>query len=316
MDNNQAKNINNKNNNGRELFYGIIAVAIFIVMAVGATFAYFTATARSANSSVSTKSTTLELEYISYGSAWSKDDLIPADTTISEYSVEYQTDITPNNLCMDDYGNSICSVYEFQVRNPANSPQTVTLNIVSEVNGFANLNAMAYELSIEDNDKYGSVENGNGTNDPTFKNAIDDPTDGAIPVVDGNGNELYTETPIYINRDGVKKTLLQYNSSEDKENPVLKSSIDRQVIQVTEANQDADASEKTVKLAENITIDGGQTRTFVIVLYVKNINEDQTKVDASKEFTGRVVVSTGDGTTGVSGQISAAGDALLQSQGE
>lgn len=316
MDNNQAKKINNKNNNGRELFYGIIAVAIFIVMAVGATFAYFTATARSANSSVSTKSTTLELEYISYGSAWSKDDLIPADTTISEYSVEYQTDITPNNLCMDDYGNSICSVYEFQVRNPANSPQTVTLNIVSEVNGFANLNAMAYELSIEDNDKYNSKENGNGTNDPTFKNAKDDPTVGAIPVVDGDGNELYTETPIYVNRDGVKKTLLQYNSSEDKENPVLKSSIDRQVIQVTEANKDADASEKTVKLAENITIDGGQTRTFVIVLYVKNINEDQTKVDASKEFKGRVVVSTGDGTTGVSGQISAAGDALLQSQGE
>lgn len=316
MDNNQAKNINNKNNNGRELFYGIIAVAIFIVMAVGATFAYFTATARSANSSVSTKSTTLELEYISYGSAWSKDDLIPADTTISEYSVEYQTDITPNNLCMDDYGNSICSVYEFQVRNPANSPQTVTLNIVSEVNGFANLNAMAYELSIENNDKYNSKENGNGTNDPTFKNAKDDPTVGAIPVVDGDGNELYTETPIYVNRDGVKKTLLQYNSSEDKEHPVLKSSIDRQVIQVTEANKDADASEKTVKLAENITIDGGQTRTFIIVLYVKNINEDQTKVDASKEFTGRVVVSTGDGTTGVSGQISAAGDALLQSQGE
>lgn len=315
MDNNQEKNINNKKNNGRELFYGVIAVAIFIVMAVGATFAYFTATAKSANSSVSTKSTTLELEYISYGSAWSKKDLIPADTNISEYSVEYQTDITPNNLCMDDYGNSICSVYEFQVRNPANSPQTVTLNIVSEVNGFANLNAMAYELSIEDNEKYNSKENKNGTNDPIFKNAKDDPTVGAIPVVDGDGNELYTETPIYVNRDGVKKTLLQYNSSEDKEHPVLKSSIDRQVIQVTEANKDADASEKTVKLAENITIDGGAIKTFVIVLYVKNINEDQTKADASKEFTGRVVVSTGDGTTGVSGQISAAGDALLQSKG-
>lgn len=314
MDKNQVKNT--KNNNGRELFYGVIAVAIFIVMAVGATFAYFTATARSANSSVSTKSTTLELEYISYGSAWSNDDLIPSDTTVSEYSVEYQTDITPNPLCVDDYGNSICSVYEFQVRNPANSPQTVTLNIVSEVNGFANLNAMAYELSIENNDKYISTENNNGKNDPKFKLNAEDLTEGAITVVDGNNNELYGETPIYINRDGVKKTLLKYNSSEDKEHPVLKSSIDRQVIQVTEANQGADASEKTVKLAEDITIDGGAIKTFAIILYVKNINEDQTKVDASKEFTGRVVVSTGDGTTGVSGEISAAGDATLQSQGQ
>ena len=36
-----------KIDNGRELFYGVVAIASFIVMAVGATFAYFTATASS-----------------------------------------------------------------------------------------------------------------------------------------------------------------------------------------------------------------------------------------------------------------------------
>ena len=123
MDNNQTNNQMNKENkqkNGRELFYGVIAIASFIVMAVGATFAYFTATASSANSSIGTGSTTLELQYISYGSAWSHYDLIPSDTTVTEYSVEYQNDTTAkqdaesttylanNTLCVDDYGNIFC----------------------------------------------------------------------------------------------------------------------------------------------------------------------------------------------------------------
>ena len=37
-------------NKGRGLFYGVIAIATFIVMAVGATFAYFTSGLRPASS--------------------------------------------------------------------------------------------------------------------------------------------------------------------------------------------------------------------------------------------------------------------------
>ena len=133
-------------NKGRGLFYAVIAVATFIIMAVGATFAYFTATTNSANSSVKTGSTTLKLKYISYESGWNNNDLIPADTEVTEYSFENQNDTTikpdtadgeasykllKNGLCKDDFGNSICSVYVFQVKNDANSPQTVALDVVS-----------------------------------------------------------------------------------------------------------------------------------------------------------------------------------------
>ena len=138
-DNNERKI--NKKENGRELFYGVIAVATFIIMAVGATFAYFTASTNSANSSVKTGSTRLEMDYISYSEGWMKQNLIPVDTKVAEYSVEYQDDTTGNAMCMDDYGNEICSIYVFQVRNRANSPQDVSINIVSEDNGFANLHA-------------------------------------------------------------------------------------------------------------------------------------------------------------------------------
>ena len=94
MDNNQnQKNNIFSENKGRGLFYGVIAIATFIVMAVGATFAYFTATTQSMNSAVQTGSTTLQLKYISYGTAWSKSDLIPANTAVVEYSVEKLCDI-------------------------------------------------------------------------------------------------------------------------------------------------------------------------------------------------------------------------------
>lgn len=332
MDSNQnnGKKVKFKKiDNGRELFYGVIAVASFIVMAVGATFAYFTATANSSNSAIGTRSTTLELEYISYETAWLRDDLIPADTTIVEYSVEYQNDTTAtlndktstntnNLLCVDDYGNSICSVYEFQVKNTANSPQTVSLNVVSEVNEFANLNAMAYELSVDPDkqtDYENTSDNGNGANDPKFKTSAEDLTDGAIQPKDGYGNAIYGTTPIYINRTGVVKTLLQYIESRNEleQTVVKKSSIDRQLISVTDENPIEEAKDRTTKIADDITIDGGETKTFVIVLYVKNKAEDQTKTDAAKSFTGQVVVSTGDGSTGVSGSINAAGSQELQS---
>ena len=316
---NQNSNQNIKNNaKGRELFYGVIAVASFIILAVGATFAYFTATASSSDSAIGAGSTTLELEYISYGSAWSHNDLIPADTNVSEYSIEYQDDTTAtenqkthqktnNILCVDDFGNSICSIYEFQVRNNANSPQTVTLNLVSETNEFASLNAMAYELSIDSQDEYDKTDNNNHTNDPIFKKNAEDVTSGAIEIKKKD-EVVYDETPIYVNRKGVKKTLLKYK----EDNETKKPSIDRKVVSITDENQNANASDRTVKLADDLTIDGGETKTYIIALYVKNENIDQTKTDAAKSFTGTVVVSTGDGTTGVSGTISASGSQTLQ----
>ncbi len=329
-------------NKGRGLFYAVIAVATFIIMAVGATFAYFTATTNSANSSVKTGSTTLKLKYISYESGWMKNDLIPANTEVTEYSFENQNDTTikaddeaseekkyttlKNGLCKDDFGNSICSVYVFQVKNDANSPQTVSLNVVSEVNQFASLNAMAYEVSLSNENKndYDSKENNNGLTDPKFKvNSSDEAND--ISVLDGDSNvlELVSQatgenknvySPIYVNRKGVTKTLLKYaeKSSSDHGTSVKKPSIDRLLAATvdsegseTNRGEDDDSTTKlrTTKVSDDIEISGGETKTFALVLYIKNAQIDQTKSDASKEFSGRVVISSGDGSTGVSGSI-------------
>lgn len=330
MNNNQEpkSNVIMTENKGRGLFYGVIAIATFIVMAVGATFAYFTATTESMNSAVQTGSTTLQLQYISYGSAWSQNDLIPADTTIVEYSVENQSDTTVtsdpseegvypvegnNTLCKDDFGNSICSIYVFQVKNSAASPQSVSLNVVSEENGFSALNAMAYEISVpEDRTDYDGTENGNGVNDPVFRTSAGDAAEGAIDVTDGQNTILYEGqyNPVYINRNGVVKKLLQYVESRDEEaqTVVKRPAIDRLLVSLpTEDSKLQEASLRTAKIADDIEIAGGETKTFALVLYIKNEDIDQTETDAAKAFQGQVVVSSGDGNTGVSGIISAFG---------
>ena len=232
MDNGQSQvqsfDQNQKNNNerqGRGLFYGVIALATFIVMAVGATFAYFTATTNSGDAAVQTGSTTLQLKYISYGSGWMYKDLIPADTNVVEYSFENQNDSTITNetdlnnaLCKDDFGNSICSAYVFQVYNGANSPQSVSIDVVSDENSFYNLYAMAYEISVPTDPEAIAAYNEPSVLDPKFRKTADQEGDDLINVVD-NSNQTLVEgtdiahnqyTPVYLNRSTTVKTLLKH----------------------------------------------------------------------------------------------------------
>lgn len=332
MNDNQKSNIINENK-GRGLFYGVIAIATFIIMAVGATFAYFTATTQSMNSSVQTGSTTLELQYTSYGEAWMKDDLIPADTMVVEYSVENQDDtkisseagedgVYPTNgnntLCKDDYGNSICSVYVFQVTNSANSPQSVSMNVVSEVNTFGNLRAMAYEISVPTEENalalYNQVYNAgdeslktekNGRNDPDFRENEGDTTD-TIDVTDGTGALVYNYTPVYINRAGTVKKLLSYTGLNEENQTETIPAIERKIALIPNPEALETIEKRTVQIANNIEIGGGETKTFALILYIlNNPDKDQTEEDAEKTFSGQVTITSGDGGTGVSGSIGA-----------
>lgn len=312
---------------GRGLFYGIIALATFIIMAVGATYAYFTATTNSGESSVRTGSTTLQLKYISYNGGWMHEDLIPATSNIVEYSFENQNDTTlvdqdilNNILCKDDFGNSICSVYVFQVYNNANSPQSVTISLVSNTNTFTNLWTMAYAISLPTDSAQLALYNPDNTNhngefDPDFRTGSEDPeadTTNLIDVTDANGNVLNQGTnimqnqysPIFINRKGVVKTLLRIKNPSD-ETARIPSDV--------KVALPSDVSNR-VTVADDITINGGELSTFALVLYIKETGDDQTNDDAAMEFTGQVVVGSGNGNTGVTGTISAMNVSDLQSQ--
>ena len=49
-------------------------------------------------------------------------------------------------------------------------------------------------------------------------------------------------------------------------------------------------------------------KTFMIVLYIKNLDMNQNDTDSMKSFSGSIIVSTGDGSSGVSGSIGAAAE--------
>ena len=329
----------NKKKNDRRLFYGVIAVSTFILMVVGATFAYFTANTSSADQSVTTQSTQLELEYINYGTAWMRNDLIPVHTVVAQYSVENQDDSTAanngttNHICEDDSGNGICSIYVFQIRNTANSDQTASISLRADDIGFENLHAMIYKVSkrtCEEGDTnctaYVDTLGVQGGTDPDFvlnSETVVDPTDTTKKYITDNINtNLFTDTypashnnyqlePVYINRANVVKELLQYN----------KETVNQETgATVTTRTNSVDVaipfgSSDFIKLADGVNIPGASNNqesnlvTFMVVLYIKDNDQNQNNSDSNKTFMGTISVSTDDtnGTNrGVTGIISAA----------
>lgn len=310
----------------------ILGVSFLLIAALGITYAYFTGSTSGEENNVKVKSSSLKLRYISYESAWSNKKLIPALTPTVEYSFEYQNDTTISNLedksnsiCVDDNGNTICSIYVFQIKNITDAKQILMMELYSSTNGFSNLHSMLYELDIEDKEKYednslipdtGSY---NGISDPVFyktpKEIEEDASSGdavlnKIGVLASDGNLLedtignaYLDTglqskdpnyvyytPIYVNRDGVKKQLLTYKNEDSKE----KLSLDIKVPPINEK----------VKLAENISIEKNETKTFALVIYIKDNSKEQADQDGSKTFAGTILINKGDGTYMISGTIS------------
>lgn len=315
--------IKNENlNNSRKLLYLVIIISIFILVAIGGTYAFFNRISQSGEDDVSAHSASISLGLISYGNAWSNNDIIPTTRVVSEYAFELQNDMTlgnnnlngegeegkkdknNNTLCKDDNGNSVCSVYEFQVKNTDSAPQVIDISIEPETNTFDNLNAMAYEVSIGDEEVYNDVsskdtQGNNGYGDPIFKSSETDTTEGAISVKDENNSEVYTETPIFINRNGVRKTLLKYEQSPEDEEENLVNSLN---IKLSNNNElEEEQTIKEVTLANNITLNANETKSFIIVLYILENDENQTPTDANRNFTGKVIVKSASGTviTGV-----------------
>ena len=136
------------NNNGRGIFYGVIGVATLIVAIIGATFAYFSASIQGQNN-VQAGTASINLEWNTAVTTGLKYDLIPIDTDAVGKQWNDQTtevDQTGDTVdytaafaaaagigvtqCKDAVGNSICSVYQFTIKNPsATTQQTIYGNI-------------------------------------------------------------------------------------------------------------------------------------------------------------------------------------------
>ena len=110
-----------KNFNVNNVFYGVIGIATFMVAVMGATFAYFTATASNNNTIVGNMATVgidVIVEKMTKVDE-TKGGLIPMSNNMVEQA------ITKNTICVDDNGNAVCQIYKITVTNESSASMFV-----------------------------------------------------------------------------------------------------------------------------------------------------------------------------------------------
>lgn len=190
-DNNAINPSNEKVNNTSNTFNLIIGIATLLIAILGATFAYFSATARSAENDVTVKSAFVSISYDG-GTEIKASNLIPAtlNVAVKKYQKEIyaldengvsvikpfdpETDIEinedydtyandVNRKCVDAKGKEVCYVYQFSIESDGVEGETTDIlaSIKINKNGFDNLSYVLYEVDfVEENgitvtDKYG-----------------------------------------------------------------------------------------------------------------------------------------------------------------
>lgn len=267
------------NNKKRKLFTTIIYVANIIVVTIGSTFAYFSALTQSNENAVSMTAATYRIE-LTEDVSLIKTQVIPSEEKYVDISLDrldengdyigpYQKDgqlITDKTVCVDDNLNEICSIYTFTVINPiTDTDLPIQVSIVPKVHTFTN---MKYKLVKQVLDETGVYKTVDASEDHWLvddRYEIDSNTGGYVK--DSKGNKI-------------KKS----NFAELATSPIVIPNVNEIVPKATDA-------------------DNPGTATFSIILWVDEINADQTEQDSGQVFAGSIIVdsknSSGNGITGV-----------------
>lgn len=141
------------NNKSRGIFLGVLSVATLIVSIIGATFAYFVASASGKENAVQAGAAnvagTLTLsEIVDY-----RQNMIPVTEALMKTSYKRTEAATGTGTgrC-EGYsaagGNTVynlCSIYQFTVSNTASIAQTIYASLTANTNTFANLKYCIFE---------------------------------------------------------------------------------------------------------------------------------------------------------------------------
>lgn len=117
--------MNEQKNSGKGIFYGVIGVATLIVAIIGATFAYFTATAT--NNTTVTGNTaqgaelTLEVQKVTTSATGPLVPLLNSDMQNALTGKGSPTAVS----CVDSNGNTVCQVYSITISNKSTTAVTV-----------------------------------------------------------------------------------------------------------------------------------------------------------------------------------------------
>ena len=115
--------MNEQKNNGRGVFYGVIGVATLVVAIIGATFAYFTASA-SNNATITGNMATVKLA-LSVEKVTTVDEEKKGMIPMSNGMVEAAVNDAQNDVCVDDNNNAVCQIYKITLTNDSSAGQFV-----------------------------------------------------------------------------------------------------------------------------------------------------------------------------------------------
>jgi len=177
VENNAINPNNNDFNNKTNTFNLVIGIATLLIALLGATFAYFSATARSAEGDVSVKSAYVSISYDG-GTEIKASNLIPATQTIAlskykkkvnpfdpetDVEIDLDYDIYANDVerrCVDAKGKEVCYVYQFTIESDgaAGEKTDILASIKIDRNEFDNLSYILYEVKFDEaTDEYGET---------------------------------------------------------------------------------------------------------------------------------------------------------------
>jgi len=243
-------------NRGKDIFYGIVAIATLIVAIIGATLAYFSVTASSNEGAINATAAIVSIEYNDGQQVTAQaNELIPAtlDVVQKVYESKVATltpeDLTTENVCIDRNDRQVCSAYRFTVRSDVERTITATLN--NEHNGFTYLSYAVYDITngiwLELNDE--------GAKDlalTTCSNENEDTTD-----------DCFATNPKKYEATRAVNSIFGYT-------------LDNGI-----------AKNQTKKVAS-------ETQEYELILFIKENDENQN-IDQGKKFRGTIIVDVIDG---------------------
>lgn len=151
--------------NGKGIIFGVLGILTLIIAIMGASLAYFTATAMDTDpEEIIVQAATVTIAFEN-GTSLEAKDLIPASFEVIDWAykrglVENELGVQEDKQCIDDKGYKVCSVYRFSISNEAGKNDTAisgkittttdkTLN--KDEREFENLMYTIYEVQTADN---------------------------------------------------------------------------------------------------------------------------------------------------------------------
>lgn len=255
------------NNKKGNLLYLVLGVCTLVVAIIGATFAFFSASASNTNIQgtvaeaggllVDVTSITYDPSYATTGSSIIPLNLITNQTLVEGSETEYVDAVSQfakamDRKCRDDLGNNICEVYKITVTNQS---ATSTVQIRGTLSLTSNAQNMYWKLidATTTSETYKADDSDTGTTYEVLSTASE--INGMLPVKQDatDGNYLTVE-----------------NTAEDGQDPVYEATS----VSLTGTTGDKSSA------------------TFYVVVWLEEIGTSQENVDASTTDTAKTYKGT------------------------